>query len=106
MPSGTTLAIGITGGIASGKSEVCRIFATLGAKVLHADSIAKEIIATNPQIEKNIRRIFGAKAFLPDGSLERKRVARMIFTDDEMKADLNAVVHPSTLERIQSEITL
>ena len=98
------LAIGITGGIGSGKSEVCKIFSSHGASVLYADVIARELIDTDPLIKKRIQRAFGADIYLPDGTLNRKQMARLAFSDDSLKEKLNAIVHPSVLEYLESKI--
>ncbi|HEV8539054.1 MAG TPA: dephospho-CoA kinase, partial [Bacteroidota bacterium] len=98
------LAIGITGGIGGGKTEVCRMFASLGAKVLSADAIAKEVIATDSQVRQSLRREFGKRAFLPDESLDRKFVADLAFGNDKLKNKLDSIVHPPTLGKIREEI--
>ena len=103
-PVKTTLAVCVTGGIGSGKSELCRVFATLGAKVLYADTIAKEVISTNSEVRKNIVREFGEKAFLPDGTLNRELVSKLTFNDQGLRTKLDAIVHPPTLQKIREAL--
>ena len=99
-----TLAVGVTGGIGSGKTEVCKIFAALGAKTLSADDIAKEIVASDPGIRKKIANEFGPKSFLEDGTLDRKQMAARVFSDPKLKERLEAILHPPTLKKIENEI--
>lgn len=98
------MALGVTGGIGSGKTEVCRILGSLGAKVLYADVLAKEVIAENAQVRQEIQRAFGHEAFLPDGKVDRKLIAALAFVDPELREKLNAIVHPPTLDKIRDEI--
>jgi dephospho-CoA kinase len=98
------LAVGITGGIGTGKTEVCNIFASLGARIIYADEVAKRLIETNPTIRKNIERQFGTTLFLQDGSFDRKQMAKLVFNDDSARETLNAIVHPFTLKKINEEI--
>jgi len=99
-----TLAIGVTGGIGSGKTEVCRIFQSLGAKVFYADTITKELIDTDPTIIKNIRRTFGTDVFTPDGKLDRKRLATLVFQNHFLREKLNKIVHPTVLRFLKRTI--
>lgn len=105
-PSAThrSLAVGVTGGIGSGKSLACRILETLGARFLSADLVARELLDTNPALKKQVKRLFGEEAYLPDGTLDRKRVAKRIFQEPALKESLEAVVHPETLQAIDREI--
>ncbi len=89
------LQIGITGGIGSGKTTVCRIFETLGIPVYYADDRAKAIMVEDPQLVKKIIKIFGKKAYLKAGSLNRPHIASIAFSDKEKLAMLNAAVHPA-----------
>ena len=93
-------SIGITGNIGSGKSEVCRVFASLGAEVISADALAKEMEENDPAVKRRIIAQFGDGLYSEDGRLNRKAVARLIFSDDAAKEKLNAIVHPVVLEAI------
>lgn len=90
----TTLQIGITGGIGSGKSLVCRIFETLGISVYDADSHAKELMTTDGILVNEIKKEFGTLSYNPDGSLNRAYLARTVFNDEKRLATLNRLVHP------------
>jgi dephospho-CoA kinase len=88
------LKIGVTGGIGSGKSEVCRIFEKLGAPVLYADTIAKDLSNTDPGIQRSIRNLLGDRAYTSDGVLDRAYVASRIFSDRTLRRKMNDIVHP------------
>ncbi len=88
--------IGITGGIGSGKTTVCEIFAALGIPVYNADYWAKWLIQNDPDIRTGILRIFGPEAYTtPDGLYNRAFVARVVFSEKEKLTQLNALVHPA-----------
>src|SRR5438128_748111 len=88
------LVVGLTGGIGSGKSEVARRLAGLGAVVIDADAIAREVVAPGtPGLEQVVAE-FGAEVRTADGSLDRDRVAAIVFADPEARARLNGIVHP------------
>jgi len=86
--------IGLTGVFGSGKSTVLRLFQKLGAECIDADQLVREITDTDPAIRREIGRRVGPSALQADGSLNRKEVARIIFSDDRKRADLEALLHP------------
>lgn len=86
--------VGITGGIGSGKSTVCRIFEALGVPVYDADYWARWLIVEDPAVRAAIVALFGPEAYLPDGSYHRAFVAGIVFQDAGKLAALNAAVHP------------
>lgn len=88
------LKIGITGGIGSGKSTVCRVFAALGIPVFEADPIAKNLMNTDQEIHEKLVRLFGEAVYLPDQTIDRKYLAGIVFNDPYLLAQLNAIVHP------------
>lgn len=89
------LLIGLTGGIGSGKSSVSARLATLGAVVIDADSIVREVqVAGGPVFAAMVER-FGNTIVAADGTLDRQAVADVVFTDPDALADLNAIVHPA-----------
>ncbi|MBB6500034.1 dephospho-CoA kinase [Pedobacter cryoconitis] len=88
------LKIGITGGIGSGKSTVCRIFETLGIPVFYADTVAKEIMVTDPVLMEGISKTFGEESYT-GGKLNNKHIAGIVFNNKEELAKLNALVHPA-----------
>jgi dephospho-CoA kinase len=86
--------IGITGGIGSGKSTICKIFTCLGVPVYDADSRAKSIMTTDGILIAQIKKEFGDLAYLSDGSLDREYLSRVIFENQEKRTLLNQMVHP------------
>jgi dephospho-CoA kinase len=98
------LKVGLTGGIGSGKSLVAAMFKGLGVPVLSADGIARSLTETDEAIKGGIRKHFGSTVFKKDGSLDRKRVAAIIFSDKDKRETLNAIIHPLVLRKIEEEI--
>ncbi len=92
------LKVGITGGIGSGKTTVCKIFETLGIPVYYADDRAKALMVEDEKLITNIKNLFGEEAYLPDGELNRKHIADIAFHNPLKLKELNAVVHPAVLE--------
>lgn len=99
--------LGIIGGVASGKSLVAQRFAELGAEVLKADEIAHEVLRET-EIKRAIRQRFGDAVFDDAGEVVRKKVAQIVFADDEegakALADLEAIVHPRIGQRLRERI--
>jgi dephospho-CoA kinase len=93
----TPLRVGITGGIGSGKTTICRIFMELGIPVHFADERAKALMVESKPLIKQVKSLFGPIAYLPDGSLNRKLIADLVFQDAKMLEKLNAIVHPAVL---------
>jgi dephospho-CoA kinase len=88
------LRVGLTGGIGSGKSEVSRGLAACGAHVIDADAVAHEVVAVGtPGLAKVVAE-FGPEVLAPDGSLDRERVAGIVFADADALQRLNGIVHP------------
>lgn len=88
------LQIGITGGIGSGKSLVCRIFSLLNVPVYDADSRAKAIMTTDGILVSQITKEFGVLSYRAEGVLNREYLAQHVFNDSEKLKTLNALVHP------------
>ena len=86
--------VGLTGGVASGKSEVGRRFEVLGVTVADADIAAREAVAPGSDALAEIRAVFGADALASDGSLDRAAMRRRVFADDAARARLEAIIHP------------
>ena len=96
--------IGITGGIGSGKTEACKILERLGEKVLYADLIAKELTDNNDAIKNEIKNVFGLEFFDKSGKLNRKKLAGLVFSDDEALSVLNYIIHPHVFAAIDDEV--
>jgi dephospho-CoA kinase len=90
----TPLQVGITGGIGSGKSLVCRIFSCLGVPIYDADSRAKSIMTTDGILISEIKKEFGVLAYHPDGSLNREYLGKLAFDNPQRLHTLNKLVHP------------
>lgn len=90
------LKIGLTGGIGSGKSTVARVFGVLGIPVYNADDEAKRLMNENAELKEGIMKKFGSSVY-PDGHLDRKQLAAIVFSDPQKLEQLNALVHPVTL---------
>lgn len=87
--------IGLTGGIASGKSAVARMLRQAGVPVVDADVLAREAVEPGTEALAAILRRFGPTALAPDGTLDRKAVGALVFADEGARRDLNAIVHPA-----------
>lgn len=98
------LRVGLTGGIASGKSTVSRIFETLGAPVLDTDMIAREIVAPGAPALATIFRVFGADLRRADGSLDRSALRRRVFADASQRRRLEAITHPAIDAVMQQQL--
>jgi len=89
------MKIGITGGIGSGKTTVCRIFENLGIPVFYADTVAKDIMVTDPVLIRGVKDAFGDESYDAAGKLNNKHIAGIVFNDHIALAKLNALVHPA-----------
>lgn len=94
--------IGLTGGIASGKSTVAGLFAALEVPVIDTDQIAREVVEPGqPPLEKLVER-FGAGILTPDGHLDRPKLREIVFSDPKARADLEALTHPAIGSAVQA----
>lgn len=98
------MVIGLTGGIASGKSLVAGFFREMGAHVIDADAIAREVVAPGTEALREIAEAFGTRVVAADGTLDRKALAALVFSDTETRTRLNAITHPRIRSRIEKEI--
>ncbi|MFP5181158.1 dephospho-CoA kinase [Bacillus altitudinis] len=89
-----TLVIGLTGGIASGKSTVSQMIKEKSIRVVDADIIAKEAVSKGSAALHQIVQTFGEEVLLPNGELNRQQLGAIIFSDEEKRKKLNAIVHP------------
>jgi dephospho-CoA kinase len=93
--------IGVTGGIGSGKSTVCKEFERLGRTVIYADPLARELMEKDRDLKRRIVDAFGATAFLHDGAVNRALLAELIFSSSSARARMNAIVHPFVFEAVE-----
>jgi len=96
--------IGVTGGIGSGKSTVARILRDLGAKIIDADKIAREVTAKGEPALNELVDYFGPEILNKDGDLNRKYLADIVFNDKEKLEKLNEITHKHIIERIINEV--
>src|SRR5690625_7287441 len=96
------ITVGVTGGIGSGKTTVCRIWESLGAAVFYADDEAKNIMATEPGVISAIRKTFGDQAYTGEGELDRSYLSREAFEKGRV-AELNRIVHPAVREKFSRD---
>ncbi len=96
--------IGLTGGIGSGKSTVAKIFSELGANVIDADEVAREIVEPGEITWKRIVSEFGKEMLNDDQTLNRGLLAKVVFEDQDKRAKLNSIMHPKIQEEILSRI--
>jgi dephospho-CoA kinase len=95
------LRVGLTGGIGSGKSEVSRRLVSLGAVLVDADAVAREVVEPGTPGLAAVVGEFGEEILRPDGALDRDRLGAIVFADDQRRERLNAIVHPLVGERMQ-----
>ena len=94
---------GLTGGVASGKSTVARMFEELGAKVIDADRIGHELLgSTQPPYNEIVRR-FGKEVLDASGEIDRRRLGAIVFSDAAKLRELNAILHPRIIERVEAD---
>ena len=89
------LTIGITGGIGSGKSSVCKIFMVLGVPVFQADVVARKLQDEDPFLKNSLKELFGAEIYNEDGTLNRKKLAGIIFNNRVDLEKVNQLIHPA-----------
>lgn len=97
------LRVGLTGSIAVGKSFVTSVFAELGCRVLDADQTAREVVMPGAAGLEALVQSFGHDVLAPDGTLDRARMASIVFADEEKRLRLNHILHPFIIAR-QDEI--
>jgi dephospho-CoA kinase len=96
------MILGLTGGIASGKSTASKILKKLGAIIIDADEISRKI-STSVEVIEKVRDAFGEEAIL-DGQLNRQKLREIIFKEKEKRTLLNSIMHPIIVKKIQIEI--
>ena len=96
------LTIGLTGGIGSGKSEVAEIFNQLGVPVIDADVIAHQLVKPGTEALSEITAAFGETILTSEGTLDRAKLAGIVFNKPDMKQQLETIIHPRVREQIKA----
>lgn len=96
--------IGVTGGIASGKSNVCNIITDLGYQVIDCDKITQELSVKDGKLYKVILDLFGSDYLLDDLELDKKKIAKLIFNDNDSKMKLNEKTHPIIIDEVKRRL--
>lgn len=97
-----SLLVGLTGGIGSGKSAVAGLLAEHGARIIDADTLAREVVGPGSEGLRGIVDEFGPEVLGADGGLDRARLAELVFDDPQARQRLNAIVHPLVAARMRS----
>jgi dephospho-CoA kinase len=97
--------IGLTGNIACGKSQVARILAALGARVIDADRVAHAVMRPGTPVHSEIVCRFGPEILAGDGSVDRTKLGALVFADPQAMAALEGLVHPATLAEVERQIS-
>jgi dephospho-CoA kinase len=92
------LRVGLTGGVACGKSTVAKMFADLGANIVDADIIAHELYRPGQEVLQELVKHFGAEILKPDGELDRAKLATLVFDGGRVE-ELNKIVHPAVIRK-------
>lgn len=96
--------IGLTGNIASGKTTVARMFESLGAKIIDADLIAREVVEPDKPAWKEIEKHFGNGIMNDDRTIDRQKMGAIIFNNEDKRKILNSITHPRITEEIKKQI--
>jgi len=88
------IKVGITGGIGSGKSTVCKVFKVLGIPVFEADKVARQLMNSDNRIRIQLINIFGSSVYLSDKTVDRNFLSGIVFNNSTLLAKLNSIVHP------------
>lgn len=96
--------IALTGGIACGKTTVAGMLRDCGAAVVDADAISRSLTAAGGRALGAVRQAFGDGVFQPDGTLDRAKLGAVVFTNEEKRRQLNAILHPMIMEEMERAI--
>jgi len=95
------IVLGVAGPLASGKSTVLKMLEELGAATLRADDVSRELLQPGQPILERVRAAFGEEYFTPEGKLQRKKLAELIFANSEARQRLNQIMHPPMVARLR-----
>ena len=97
------LVVGVTGGIGSGKSAFIGFLAELGARIINADDIARNVVEPGTRGYKEIVEKFGKEILLPDQHIDRVRLGKIVFGSDAARKRLNDIIHPEVIDQMKKE---
>lgn len=100
------LVIGLTGGIACGKTTLSGELRSLGALVIDADAISRELTGPEGAALPEIRQLFGDKVFTPNGALDRRALGSIVFSSDEQRRLLEGIIHPLVLKEMTRRLEI
>lgn len=98
------VVVGLTGGICSGKSTVTAMFVRLGATVIDADEVARELVEPDQPLFETVASAFGREVVGTDGRIDRRRLGAIVFADPEARRRLEAILHPAIIEECERRI--
>jgi dephospho-CoA kinase len=98
------LKVGLTGGIGSGKTAVSTLFHKLGTPIIDTDIIAHDLVNNDPSVLKNIVAAFGTGILDQSGKVDRKKMANVVFSNNENKQQLEAILHPEIKNEVNRQI--
>lgn len=96
--------IGLTGGVGCGKSTVSSYMASLGIPVIDGDKLAREAVTPGSAAMERIGQVFGHDLFLPDGNLDRAKMAKIVFSNEDKRQAINGIIHPYIWHRTEEEL--
>jgi dephospho-CoA kinase len=95
------LKVGITGGIGSGKSTVCNLFRNLGVPIFSSDEIGRSILNNNEEVKQKVIILFGRDMYQNDGTIDRFRMGKLVFSDPQALEQISKIVHPLVQEQFE-----
>jgi dephospho-CoA kinase len=98
------LLVGLTGGIATGKSTVSNMLRALGAEIIDADQLARQVVEPGQPAWRQIVEEFGRDVLSPDGTLDRKQLGAIVFANPERRKRLEAITHPAIRTRVKARV--
>jgi dephospho-CoA kinase len=98
------LLVGLTGGIATGKSTVSNMLRGLGAEIIDADQLARQVVEPGQPAWREIVEEFGRDVLTPDGTLDRKKLGAIVFAHPEQRKRLEAITHPAIRARVKARV--
>jgi dephospho-CoA kinase len=99
------IIVGITGGIGSGKTFVCKILNAMGYPVFYSDIVAKDLIAFNQEVKQQVINVFGKKTYFKSGELNKNYLAQQIFSDKNKLEQINQIVHPAVKKKFKEWVS-